>query len=427
MTAAPDPRPGVGRRRTTSSRHPGGTVSRRFTSVSLAALALAVTFAPPAAARQSGARGSRAAAVAHGAVAARAPDGRLVVVAAEAKTPVRVDGALDDAVWREAMPVGGFVQSEPQDGQPATEPTAVRVAYDRTTLYIAAECHDSDPTGDVVNDIRKDFANTDQDTFEVIIDTFADRRNGFVFMTNREGARADQQVANEGREINASWDAVWLVRTRQTADGWTVEMAIPFKSLRFDAGVAELWGINFSRRIRRKNEVDFWSPVTRAHNLARLSLAGDLGRPARAHAGTQPAGEAVRRGTVRTGDRRRHGVRHERRRGARREVRRDAVAHARRHREPRLRAGGGRRAAGQPDAVQHVLPGEARLLPGELGHLLRGRRRAQQQRQHGADAGRGPAALPQPAHRPARGRHAALDLRRRPAHRPGRRASRSAC
>ena len=190
---------------------------------------------------------------------------------------MRVDGALDDAVWREATPVEGFLQSEPQDGQPATEPTAVRVAYDRTMLYIAAECHDSDPKGGVVNDIRKDFANTDQDTFEVIIDTFADRRNGFVFMTNREGARADQQVANEGREINASWDAVWFVRTRQAADGWTVEMAIPFKSLRFDAAVAELWGINFSRRIRRKNEVDFWSPVTRAHNLARLSLAGDLG------------------------------------------------------------------------------------------------------------------------------------------------------
>ncbi len=257
-------------------------MSRRVTLVSLAVFASVVTFAPPAAARQSSAPGPHVAATApHGAVPARAPDGRLVVVAAEARTPVRVDGALDDTVWREAAPVGHFVQSEPQDGQPATEPTEVRVAYDRTTLYIAADCHDRDPTGGVVNDIRKDFGNTDQDTFEVIIDTFADRRNGFVFMTNRKGARADQQVANEGREINASWDAVWVVRTRQTADGWTVEMAIPFRSLRFDAGVAGLWGINFSRRIRRKNEIDFWSPVTRAHNLARLSLAGDLdGLPA---------------------------------------------------------------------------------------------------------------------------------------------------
>lgn len=205
----------------------------------------------------------------------RSPDGRLVVHAVETAAPVRIDGALDDEVWRRARPVGGFVQSEPRDGEPATEATEVRVAFDRTTLYIAATLHDSDPHG-VVNDIRKDFRSSDQDTFEVIIDTFADRRNGFVFMTNREGARGDQQVANEGREINTSWDAVWFVRTRQTDEGWTAEMAIPLRSLRFDRDGDGSWGINFSRRIRRKNEVDFWSPVPRAYNLARVSMAGDL-------------------------------------------------------------------------------------------------------------------------------------------------------
>jgi len=206
----------------------------------------------------------------------RSPDGRLVVHAVETATPVRIDGALDDEIWQRARPVAGFVQSEPRDGQPATEATEVRVAFDRTNLYIAATLHDSDPHG-VVNDIRKDFRTSDQDTFEVIIDTFADRRNGFVFMTNREGARADQQVANEGREINTSWDAVWFVRTRQTDEGWTAEMAIPLRSLRFDRDGGGPWGINFSRRIRRKNEVDFWSPVPRAYNLARVSMAGNLG------------------------------------------------------------------------------------------------------------------------------------------------------
>jgi hypothetical protein len=215
------------------------------------------------------------------ALAVRSPDGRLQVTAARATSPVRLDGSFDDEVWSRAEAVGDFVQSEPQDGQPATERTEVRLAFDGATLYIAASCFDSDPAGIVVNDIRKDFRVGDQDSFEVIIDTFLDRRNGYMFVTNPEGAKSDQQVANEGRENNLSWDAVWSVRTRRTADGWTAEIAIPFKSLRFEPGRSAVWGINFSRRIRRKNEVDFWAPVPRAYNLSRVSLAGNLvGLPA---------------------------------------------------------------------------------------------------------------------------------------------------
>lgn len=215
------------------------------------------------------------------ALTVRSPDGRLQVTAVRATAPVRLDGSLDDEVWSRADAVGGFVQSEPQDGQPATERTEVRLAFDDATLYIAASCFHSDPAGIVVNDIRKDFRVGDQDSFEVIIDTFLDRRNGYLFATNPEGARSDQQVANEGRENNLSWDAVWSVRTRRTADGWTAEIAIPFKSLRFEPERSAIWGINFSRRIRRKNEVDFWAPVPRAYNLSRVSLAGNLvGLPA---------------------------------------------------------------------------------------------------------------------------------------------------
>jgi len=193
-----------------------------------------------------------------------------------AATAVVVDGALDDEVWQRAEPVSGFVQSEPREGEPASEPTAVRVAFDAQNLYIAAYCHDGEPERLVVNDIRKDFGAGDQDSFEVVLDSFDDRRNGFVFMTNPEGARSDQQMTNEGREINASWDAVWFVRTRRVADGWTAELTIPFRSLRFSGRDARAWGVNFSRRIRRKNEVDYWSPVPRAYTLSRVSLAGEL-------------------------------------------------------------------------------------------------------------------------------------------------------
>lgn len=210
-----------------------------------------------------------------GALSVRSPDGRLQITAARATSEVRLDGVLDDEVWLRAEPVGQFVQSEPQDGQPATERTEVRMAFDGSTLFIAATCFDE--SGDlVINDIRKDFKPGDQDSFEIVIDTFADRRNGYMFMTNPVGAKSDQQVANEGRENNASWDAVWTVRTTRSAEGWTAEIAIPFKTIRFAPGQTSLWGINFSRRIRRKNEVDFWAPVPRAYNLSRISLAGNL-------------------------------------------------------------------------------------------------------------------------------------------------------
>lgn len=189
--------------------------------------------------------------------------------------PITIDGALDESIWRQAPVASGFIQSEPETGQPATEPTEVWVAVSKDSLYIAAYLHDAAGHAPVVSGLRKDFAIGDQDSFEVILDTFADRRSGFLFATNAAGARTDQQVTNEGKDTNASWDAVWFVKSRRVADGWTTEMEIPFRSLRFDAG-AESWGINFARHFRRKNEVDYWAPVPRAFGLTRVSLAGWL-------------------------------------------------------------------------------------------------------------------------------------------------------
>ncbi|MEK7239488.1 MAG: DUF5916 domain-containing protein [Gemmatimonadota bacterium] len=202
--------------------------------------------------------------------------GPPTITATATTRAIRVDGVLDEADWKSAAVADGFVQSEPNTGAPASERTEVRVLHDANTLYIGAYLHDGEPGGLVVNDIRKDFKEEDQDDFEVILDTFHDRRNGYVFITNVEGARADRQVASEGREINMSWDAVWSVKTRRVADGWVAELAIPFRALRFDAGKSQSWGVNFSRRIRRKNEIAFWSPIPREYALTRLSLAGTL-------------------------------------------------------------------------------------------------------------------------------------------------------
>lgn len=199
---------------------------------------------------------------------------RPEIVAHSAMAAIRLDGVLDEPVWQ-TTPATGFVQAEPREGLPATERTSVWVAYGDGNLYIAAHLYDSRPDHLVVNDIRKDFDERSQDVFSVILDTFHDRRNGYVFMTNPAGARGDRQIANEGREVNASWDAIWRVETRRASDGWTVEMEIPFRAIRSASG-ADVWGINFSRNIRRNNEVAFWAPVPRAYALTRLSLAGTL-------------------------------------------------------------------------------------------------------------------------------------------------------
>ena len=203
-------------------------------------------------------------------------DGRRTVTAVETRGSITLDGALDEEAWRRAEPATDFVQAEPHEGQPASEPTDVRLVFDRDALFIGVDCRDEADARTIINDIRKDFPAGDQDTFEVILDTFGDRRNGFVFVTNAVGAKSDTQIANEGRDVNTSWDAVWTVAARRTEHGWSAEMRIPFKTLRFERGAGHLWGINFSRRIRRKNEVDYWSAVPRVYNLYRASLAGSL-------------------------------------------------------------------------------------------------------------------------------------------------------
>ena len=204
------------------------------------------------------------------------PGARRSLKAVEISEPPSIDGVLSEPIWMAAEPATDFVQADPLEGQPATERTEVRVAFDHDFLYIAARCLDSDPSGVIVNEIRKDFVPREQDAFEVLLDTFLDRRNGFVFSTTAAGARADAQVANEGREVNTNWDAVWWVAAARNDEGWAAEFKIPFKTLRFEGGPGRDWGINFARRIRRKNEVTYWSPVSRAFSIYRASSEGDL-------------------------------------------------------------------------------------------------------------------------------------------------------
>jgi len=189
---------------------------------------------------------------------------------------ITIDGRLDEPAWNQAPEAANFIQTEPDTDQPASEKTEVRALYDQDYIYFGIYAHDSQPSRIIVSELKKDFNRDNGDTVEIVLDTFRDERNGYLFAINPAGAKWDGQMANEGREINANWDAVWYVKTRRVEDGWTAEIAIPFRTLKFRESDLQTWGINFQRNLRRRNEDSFWSPLPRIYRLDRVSLAGTL-------------------------------------------------------------------------------------------------------------------------------------------------------
>jgi hypothetical protein len=222
---------------------------------------------------------------------------KTATAARTAEAPV-FDGNVDDLAWQQATPLVDFVQAEPVEGEPASEKTEVRLLYDDRYVYVGVICYDSDPSQINVSDTRRDAILTDMDSFQIVVDTYHDRQNGFMFGTNPAGAQYDAQVRNDGDQqttgagpvgiggavgvgtnagggVNANWDADWEVKARIVEIGWTVEFRIPLRSLRYGAP-PQLWGVNFSRIIRHKRERVYWSPVSRVYDIWRLSSGGDL-------------------------------------------------------------------------------------------------------------------------------------------------------
>lgn len=203
----------------------------------------------------------------------------------------KLDGNVrSDPAWRSVEPVGGFVQTQPFAGDPASEATEIRVGFTGDTLYVAAVLHDREPTRLIVSDTRRDSPLDDADAFSFILDTYRDAQNGFVFGTNPAAIEYDAQVSGEGMGgwgtqrqsmgtgagFNINWDGAWRVRTETGEYGWSAEFAIPFKTLRYPSGAVQEWGVNFQRNIRRRNERAYWAPLPRQFNLYRVSMAGRL-------------------------------------------------------------------------------------------------------------------------------------------------------
>ena len=217
------------------------------------------------------------------AVMNRDEQGRTTVRAIRLAEGIEVDGELDEAVYTTVPAITDFIQQVPEEGAPATERTEAWIMFDDTNVYVAARLWDSAPESEwVANEMRRDTNQLRQnDTFAAFFDTFYDRRNGFNFYTNAIGGRADQQFTNEGNP-NQDWNPVWDVRPGRFDGGWTVEMEIPFKTLRYRPEEPYLWGIQLRRAIRRKNE---WVYLTRipisaggggSAGIFRVSAAGTL-------------------------------------------------------------------------------------------------------------------------------------------------------
>ena len=206
---------------------------------------------------------------------------RATVRAIKLSAPLTLDGVLDEAVYTREAPFGGLIQVAPDAGAPATERSDLWITYDDRNIYLSCRCYDTAPTAEwIVNELRRDTGGLrNNEHIGVLFDTFYDRRSGFAFYTNPLGARADYSIIDEGGS-NTDWNPVWTSKTGRFDGGWTVEMAIPFKSLRYRAGPGQMWGIQIRRSVRHKNEWDYLTPVPRIlagpQALNRVSAGGTL-------------------------------------------------------------------------------------------------------------------------------------------------------
>jgi uncharacterized protein DUF5916 len=194
----------------------------------------------------------------------------------------RLDGTLGDPLWQKATRISNFLQREPFEGQEPTERTEVRILYTKHDVYFGITCFESEPNKIIATELRRDVSQELDDYFEIIIDSSHDRRNAYVFQINPLGTQRDALITEEQRTDTSSgdgdsgWDGVWTSEARITKEGWTATIGIPFSTLNFMRSRDVVWGINFKRFIRGKNEEDLWSGWRRVYGAARISQAGEL-------------------------------------------------------------------------------------------------------------------------------------------------------
>jgi len=198
------------------------------------------------------------------------------LILTKVKNAPRVDGDLSDLCWSKTKKISNFTQRELNEGEPVTERTEVGAVYTSSGLYFGVWCYDSEPGKIIAKEMKRDFPHWSEANFEIIIDTYLDRRNGYLFVINPNGAREDVLITDEGEGENQAWNGVWDAAVKVTDEGWFAEIVIPFSTLIFPKKEKQVWGINFERNIRRKKEQVMWQGWSRDYELEMVSHAGTL-------------------------------------------------------------------------------------------------------------------------------------------------------
>jgi len=187
---------------------------------------------------------------------------------------IKIDGLLTESVWQNASPIGPLTMVEPDEGIPPSMQTEVRVVVDSQSIYFGIICFDSDPEKIVSYTMQRDAELRGEDHVKIVLDTFSNGRTGYIFAVNPNGARYDGLIEKEGEEENAQWDGIWEAAALRFEQGWSAEIFIPIKTLRFATGLTQ-WGFNVERRIQRLQETDRWAAPNRNFKVTNVSTAAN--------------------------------------------------------------------------------------------------------------------------------------------------------
>ena len=203
--------------------------------------------------------------------------GRATIRSVRLAKALQIDGRLDEAVYTETAPTSGFTQLDPKPGAPATQNTDLWVFYDDDTVYFSVRVWEDHPERMITNDMRRDAITlANGELITLAIDTFHDRRSAYYFSVNPIGGFSEGQVANES-QVNLDWNGIWRFKPGRFDGGWTIEMAIPFKTLRYPGTGPQDWGLMLQRINRWKNEVSVITPSEPQRGSAAFLLVSRFG------------------------------------------------------------------------------------------------------------------------------------------------------
>lgn len=202
------------------------------------------------------------------------------MVATRTDRPPRIDGRLDDLCWEDGQPTSDFILKEPEEGAPAEAQTVVRILYDEEHLYLGLEMFDDRPDKIEARVVPRDGTFYPKDLIGIVLDTYHDHQSAYGFWINPYGIQNDFTTQDDGANgwwgTNTTWNGVWMSEAQITDRGWTAEVAIPFRTLRFPTKREQTWGINIQRNRKTGREESYWSPITQDEEVLQVSKAGHL-------------------------------------------------------------------------------------------------------------------------------------------------------